>query len=183
MPPIKNGLQALCKAIKNYGSDPRIFVASHIPHVSTSPVKRPVVISNFRLQQATRSVCQSMGGVYELSMYEHFISKKGKLMKPTHKYFLDKDTLSTLGCMIFWECMFRESGIKGYWFTQWCLAWEVSMNFRLQHMGTVTQGSVEMIYAVTGRTCTGECLPCRNWNKAWSVFMLEGLTSDSELWK
>ena len=115
VPPIKNALLSLCKAIRNHSQDPRIFVTNHLPGLSGSPVRIPVVISNYTLQQATRSVCRAMGKVFELSMYEHFMSSAGKVIKPAQKY-LGSDGLTPHGCLIFRECLLREAGLKGYWF-------------------------------------------------------------------
>ena len=118
--PLKNTLQALCKAIRTHAGDPRtgdprIFISNHIPFVSGSPVHTPLVVSNFTLQQATRGVCQAMGRVFKLSMYEHFVSQSGRSLKPSQKYF-QVDALSHLGCLVFRECLLREAGLKRYWF-------------------------------------------------------------------
>ena len=104
VPPMKNTLQALCKAIRNHANQPRIFIANHLPRLST-PIGAPVVNTNFTLQQATRSLCRSMGRVFELSLHEHFTSRKGRIIKPTHKYFLDSTVLTPHGCLIFRECV------------------------------------------------------------------------------
>ena len=117
VPPVKNILHTLCKTIKLHAAGPRVFVANHLPRVTSSPVNLPVINTNFTLQQATRSVCRAMGGVFEMSIHEHFVSRKGKLIKPRHRYFVDEGALSTWGCMIFRECLLREAGVKGYWFS------------------------------------------------------------------
>ena len=118
VPPIKNALHALCKAIKNHAPDPRVFIANHLPRVTSSPVTLPVANSNFTLQQATRSVGHALGAIHEMSLYEHFISKRGKVLKPTQKYFIQEGMLTPLGCLIFRECVLCEAGIKNYWFTK-----------------------------------------------------------------
>ena len=115
VPPIKNALQTLCRVIRSYGPDPRIFIANHLPRVSGSPLKTPMVNFNFTLQQAVRSVCRALGRVFELSIWEHFTSKKGKAIKPTHRY-LDSQMLAPLGCLVFRECLLREVGLRQYWF-------------------------------------------------------------------
>ena len=56
VPPLKNALLALTRALKNYALDPRIFVANHLPRVNSSPIMVPINHSNFTLQQVTRSV-------------------------------------------------------------------------------------------------------------------------------
>ena len=61
MPPMKNVLQALCKNIRNHGNNPRIFISNHLPGIHGSPLKGQVVLSNFTLQQATRSIGCAMG--------------------------------------------------------------------------------------------------------------------------
>ena len=63
IPPIKNVLQALCKTIRNHGSNPRIFVANHLPRVRSDPLRKDKITqSNYTLGHATRSVCRAMGG-------------------------------------------------------------------------------------------------------------------------
>ena len=95
VPPIKNALKGLCKVIHSHGNEPRIFIANHLPRASGSPVQPAIGHTNFTLQQATQSICRSMGKVFELSIHEHFTSKKGKIIRPTHKYF--GDGLTRLG--------------------------------------------------------------------------------------
>ena len=117
VPPIKNSLHMLCKTIKNLGNNPRIFISNHLPRVDHSPVQYPITQSNFILQQAVRSVQRAMkGGVFELSMFEHFISSKGRVIKPKDQVFVDADRLTAYGCMLFRECLMHEAGIKTYWF-------------------------------------------------------------------
>ena len=115
VPLVKNILLALCKAVRNFssGSDPRIFIANHLPKVA-SPL-RQVEQTNFVLQQAVRSVGRALSCVFGLSVYEHFTSRRGKLLKPVNKYF-DNGQLSYMGCLILRECMLREAGLKKYWF-------------------------------------------------------------------
>ena len=119
VPPVKNALQSLCKTVRNYsnGWDPRIFIANHLPQISSSPLKNRVDRSNFILQQATRSIGRTLGRIFELSLYEHFVSQKGKLVRPTSQYF-STDQLTYLGCLTVRECMFREAGMKTYWFNK-----------------------------------------------------------------
>ena len=118
VPPVKNALQALCKTIRNYNTsgEPRIFIANHLPRFSGSPVSATVPTTNFILQQATRSICRSISRVFEASIYEHFTSKKGKLITPVLKHFLNDHMLTRFGCLIFRECLLREVGVKPYWF-------------------------------------------------------------------
>ena len=118
MPPVKNCLQALCKAIRNTGGSPRVFIANHLPPANNSSLKNTnsVVVSYFILQQATRSIGRAMGCVYELSLFEHFTSSTGKVLSPKHLYFSETGNLTQLGCLICRECICREVGIKNYWF-------------------------------------------------------------------
>ena len=120
--PMKNALQSLCKVIRNHAGDchsgePRIFIANRLPKISSSPVQVPVNQCNFTLQQAIRSICRGIGRVFELSIYEHFVSSEGRRLKPTQNYFLETGALSQLGCLIFRECCLQETGVKGYWFS------------------------------------------------------------------
>ena len=117
LPPIKNSLHGLCKTIKNLGNNPRIFISNHLPCVEHRPVCQPISQSNFVLQQAIRSVNRAMsGGIFELTIYEHFVSSKGRIIKPKDQVFMDAESLTQYGCMVFHECAMRETGIKGYWF-------------------------------------------------------------------
>ena len=116
VPPIKNALHNLSRAIKHHAAGPRVFISNHLPRMTSSPITVPIIHSNFALQQAVRSVCRAMGGVFELSIHEHFVSKCGNIIKPVQRYIDHSEALTTFGCMVFRECMFREVGIKGYWF-------------------------------------------------------------------
>ena len=116
-PPVKNALHGLCKALRNYSNaaDPRIFIANHLPRVSASPLRKQITQTNFILQQAVRSVGRSLGRVFKLSLYEHFTSRHGSLLKPVSKYFASEQ-LSYLGCLVMRECVLCEVGFKRYWF-------------------------------------------------------------------
>ena len=116
IPPIKNALTSLCKAVRNHGVEPRIFVSNILPQVGTSPLKS-VNQFNFTLQLAVRSTCRVVGSVHELSLYEHFMSAKNRRLRPTHKYF-EVGGLSRLGCLIARECILRKAGVKSYWFEE-----------------------------------------------------------------
>ena len=118
IPPIKNVLTLLCKTIRNHGDNPRIFISNHLPKpTATSPLQYLILHSNFTLQQAIRSTSRALkGGVFEMSIYEHFTSCKGKVIKPWDLIFVDTDNLTVFGCMVFRECLMREMGVKSYWF-------------------------------------------------------------------
>ena len=118
VPPIKNSLQALCKVIRNHSLGARVFICNHLPRINGSPMQQDVSKSNFTLQQAVRSIGRSMGSVFELSIFEHFTSKKGKIPKEARKLFCDSHNLSPLGCITFRECIMREVGIKNYWISE-----------------------------------------------------------------
>ena len=118
VPPLKNTLQMLCKAIQQH-QGVHIFICNLLPHIMGSPVRKPAIQQvNFNLLQATRSTSRAMGGkIHYLSVYEHFTSKKrGKIISPTSKYFHDDSQLTYYGCLMFRECLLREVGIKSYWF-------------------------------------------------------------------
>ena len=119
VPPLKNALQTVCKIIKQHSRDARIFMSNLLPHVSQSPIRRkPLAEVNFTLLQAVQSVNRAMGGkIHFLSVYEHFVSHKGKIIWPTHKFFQEDNVqLSLFGCMILRECFLCEAGLKPYWF-------------------------------------------------------------------
>ena len=93
-----------------------MFISNHVPRVGESPLSSAISKSNFTLQQATRSVGRALGKVFELSMFEHFVNRKGRIIRPADLYFAGPRELTSFGCMIFRECLMRESGIKSYWF-------------------------------------------------------------------
>ena len=100
MPPLKNVLETLCKAVHQHQPSARIFVANMLPRIVSSPLQMPVVVdSNYTLLQAVHSRSRAVGGwVFYLSVYEHFTSEekgRGKIISPIGKYFEDSDTLST----------------------------------------------------------------------------------------
>ena len=72
--------------------------------------------SNFILLQAVRSINRALKKVHFMSLYEHFVSKRGKIIKPMHKYFQEDGQLTQLGCMTVRECILWEAGLKTYWF-------------------------------------------------------------------
>ena len=115
-PPLKNNLEAICKVIRQHKRGVKIFVSNLLPQPSHSPVGKPRVESNYILLQAVRSVNQFLKKVHFLSVYEHFMSSKGKIIKPTHKYFQDNQQLTSLGCLMVRECWMQEAGLKTYWF-------------------------------------------------------------------
>ena len=96
IPPIKNALQRLCKVIRQMAGNPRIYISNHLPRAVSSPLRNPIVMSNFILQQATRSVSRALrGGVFELSLHEHFTSSRsGRPLAPKHKYFAETGHLT-----------------------------------------------------------------------------------------
>ena len=80
-------------------------MANHLPQHSDSHVRTSVGCSNFTVQQAVCRVCRAMSKVYELSVYECFTSRKGKILAPACEYF-DIESLSPLECLIFRESNF-----------------------------------------------------------------------------
>ena len=117
VPPIKNVLQNLCKAVRNHGPGPRVFISNHLPRLTSSPVRTSITQSNFTLQQVTRSVGRSLSKVFELDVYQHFVSTKhGRILKPASHYFT-VNGLTYLECLVFRDCVLREAGVKGYWFS------------------------------------------------------------------
>ena len=116
VPPIKNSLESLCKAIRDQQPSVRIYISNILPRISGSPLSPSIANFNFILQQAIRSIGRKMIKIHTLTVYEHFVSKRGKVINPTHKYFQDPDTLTQLGCLLLRECFLREAGLKTYWF-------------------------------------------------------------------
>ena len=87
-----------------FADNPQIYVLNLIPQPRHSPIGTPLPVFNFVLQQAVRSG-RAVVKVYDMSMYEHFVSRKGRIIKPIDKYFMGLQ-LSSFGCLVFRECMF-----------------------------------------------------------------------------
>ena len=85
--PLKNNLQAVCKVIRQHNRNTRIFIVNMLPKPSHSPVSKGRLQTDFVLLQAIRSLNRSMGKIHYLSIFEHFISKKGHIIRLTHKYY------------------------------------------------------------------------------------------------
>ena len=116
VPPLKNGPQAICKIIRQHKKGIHIFISNVLPKPSSSPGGRPRVETNFMLLQAVLSVNRVLKKVHFLTAYEHFISSKGRIIRPAHKYFQHNQQLTVLGCMVFREVLLWEAGLKTYWF-------------------------------------------------------------------
>ena len=91
-------------------------MANLLPRPSSSPVGKPRNETNFILLQAGSSINRAIKKVHFLTIYEHFVSSRGKILRPAHKYFQDNQQLTALGCMVMRECLLREVGLKKYWF-------------------------------------------------------------------
>ena len=100
VPPLKNALLTVCKIIRQYDRNIRIFISNLLPSPSYSPLKRSRVEKDFLLLQAIRSVNRVIGKVHYLSLFEHFVSLSGKIIQPTHRYFREDGDLTYLGCMV-----------------------------------------------------------------------------------
>ena len=115
-PPLKNGLQAICKVIGQHSKGIHIFVSNLLPKPSSSLLGKPRVESNFILLQAVRSVNRVLKKIHFLTVFEHSTSQKGRIIRPTHQYFPEDGQLTAMGCMVLRECFMREAGLKTYWF-------------------------------------------------------------------
>ena len=116
VPWLKNALQMICKVIRQHRRGARIFICNSLPKTACSPVATPLVEIHFTLLQAVHSVNRALYKVHFLSIYEHFISRKGKLIKPAHVYFQEDQEMTKYGCLVVRECLLREAGLRGYWF-------------------------------------------------------------------
>ena len=116
VPPLKNNLHTMCKTIRQHCRGARIFIANLLPQIQHSLLGRPRVESNFTLLQAIRNVNRALSKTHYLSVYEHFVSNKGKVIRPLHKYFQENDQLTNYGCLILRECLLCEAGLKTDWF-------------------------------------------------------------------
>ena len=116
IPPLKNGLQSLCKAIRQHHRTCRMFITNLLPSPSSSPQRRTRNHAEFTLLQAIRSANRALGKIHYLSLFEHFVScRKTTTIRPTHKYFTEDFGLTPLGCMVMRECIIWEAGLKTYW--------------------------------------------------------------------
>ena len=116
VPPLKNKLQALCHVVKQHNPSARIFISNLLPRISRSPVKKPRGENEFLLLQAVRSVNRVLTRVHFMTLYQHFVSKKGTVIQPAHRYLDQQENLTVLGCLTFRECMLCEARLKGNWF-------------------------------------------------------------------
>ena len=115
--PLKNNQQSLCKVIRQHQRNARIFITNLLPQPSHgSPLEKPRQEKDFLLVQAIRSINRVLGKIHYMSTFEHFISSKGKIIRPTHLYFEGTQHLTVLGCLVLRECLLREAGLKSYWF-------------------------------------------------------------------
>ena len=114
VPPLKNALHSICKTIQQHKAGAHIFISNMLPKVSGSPLRRSAE-SSFNLLQAVRSTNRALLKVHYLSIFEHFCSK-GKIVKPTHRFFAQDGQLTQYGCLILRDCIMQEVGIKSYWF-------------------------------------------------------------------
>ena len=91
-----------------------MFIANVLlkPSSSLGNQIRTRLESDFVLLQAVRGTNRAQK-IHYLSIFEHFMStKSGRIIKPTHKYFQEDGELTKLGCMVFHERIFRETGLK-----------------------------------------------------------------------
>ena len=117
VPPLKNGLQTMCKIIRQHQRGARIFISNLFPKVPGNTPGKLLPEINFVILQAVRSGNQALGKTHYLSTYEHFVSRKrNKVIQPTHQYFRENGHLTTFSCMVLRECFLREAGLKTYWF-------------------------------------------------------------------
>ena len=86
VPPIKNCLQAIATALRKKHPRNRIFVSNLLP-ANTSPISMSRDKFNFVLTQATCSVSRALGKIHVLSLYEHFVSDTGRMVKLADQYF------------------------------------------------------------------------------------------------
>ena len=117
--PLTNSVLALCRAIRIRNPDCRIFILDLLPRIGHATVLGPgVPQTNRNLFESIISVNHRLGNIFMLSVHEHFHSRCTGLISPAHKYFRASGDLTTYGCMILRECVFREAGMKRYWFDE-----------------------------------------------------------------
>ena len=117
--PLNNAVLALCRSIRWKNTDCQIYILNLLPKISPTPVLGPSVpVANQHILEAVRNVNRRMGSVFYLSVFEHFFTKESGLLIPPCKHFRANGDLSQLGCMVLRECIFRESGMKSYWFDE-----------------------------------------------------------------
>ena len=117
VPPIKNVLHTLVKVIRQHQQPrARVFVANMLPAVLGSLLSTSVQDFNMILIAAIHSTARAMGKTFVLSLYEHMVSKKGKVIRPMNHYFMPNEQLTYYGCLIVRDLILREAGVKAYWF-------------------------------------------------------------------
>ena len=116
--PLKNSLEAVCRSVRSQNKECLIYICNLLPHLGAAPILDPSVKqTNESLLQAVTSINRKMTRVHYLSIHEHFASSSG-LISPSHRYFCADGHLTRLGCLTFRECLFREAGMKTYWFEE-----------------------------------------------------------------
>ena len=117
--PLKNSIIALCRAIRTHNLESQIYICNLLPHQGgrSTVLGLTVTQANGHLFTATVSVGRRLGSIHLLSLHEHFVSPADPI-SPVHKYFREDGQLTRLGCLTFRECLFREAGMKTYWFGQ-----------------------------------------------------------------
>ena len=117
--PVKNNVQALYRSIRSVNLGCRIFVSNlpPNPHGGSPVLKRRAAQFNTELRETVNELSLQMPKLHYLSMYEHWTdSEDGSVLSPVQKYYSGEGTFTKLGCLMFREFMFREMGVKTYWF-------------------------------------------------------------------
>ena len=97
VPHLKNKLQAICAAIKKHNKGTKIFISNTLPDASSSPMSVSRLETNFVLLQAVRSINRSLGKIHFMTLHEHFVSSKGKLIPPVQKILCNESTTYRIG--------------------------------------------------------------------------------------
>ena len=117
--PLKNAIQCLSRSIRTVNPDCRIFFTNLPPNPQgvTPVLGKRIPIINLEIQQAIEMVCrQGFIKLHFLSVYEHLVDARGRVITPVQKYFRHEQEFTTAGCALFREIIMREAGMKTYWF-------------------------------------------------------------------
>ena len=114
---LKNGVFSVCRAIRAKNTNCRIYIISAIPSVGPEAVLgyKVKVFNRLLLSQVT-NINKKMRQVFYIDMEGHFITDGGQKLFPMKQYYNLDGTLTKMGCLLFRDCMFREAGLKRYWF-------------------------------------------------------------------
>ena len=115
MEPLKNGLAALCRAIRLISPAGRIFIVNNIPNPRSAPVlgQRTTEHNNL-LFRAVTGINVRLERVFYCDIAQHFVSRTQSFLEPVAAHLNSEGQLTSLGCFIYRSCLLREIGVVPY---------------------------------------------------------------------